>query len=321
LLSTPFSLHRAYHGAVLLDDGRVIVLGGENHRGEAPREIVVVSGPAALMDDYSFSGFDPNAPPKMSFDVLDGRLMNSRAVHDAAVFFGGQIIINDGGTDAEMFLGTEDASGFILTSGMMNNPFPVSNQYIVTTVVPLDEGRAVLLGGQANHNGLLAVQRDAREVEFSPYNLPVVRRNKPLGVRLHDGRVIFLGGKESVVDPESPVVLLDPGVPSLTEIFVDTRTFPQRDFTATLLEDGRVFVAGGASSDVNFQPGSTFTIEQDQGDPNRWFSIPGPELLLPRSNHTASLLPDGRLLVVGGLSARADVTDEEVATSAEIIAF
>ena len=321
LLSTPFSLHRAYHSAVLMENGQVVVLGGGNPLGTAPREILVVTGPPTLMDDYSFSNFDPNAPPSVSFEVLEGRLRNTRAVHNSAVFFGDQIIINDGGTDAEMFLGSEGDSNFILNTGGMTNPFPVSNQFIVTTAVPLDESHAVLLGGEANHNGLLTVGQNAREVEFLPYNLQAIRRNNPRGVRLHDGRVMFLGGKEGVAQPESPVVIIDPAVPMLTEIFVEQRTFPQQGFTATLLEDGRVFVAGGTSTDGSFLPGSTCTLEQDQNDPQRWYSIPGPEMIMPRSNHTTSLLPDGRLLVVGGLSARADVTHEEVATSAEIIAF
>jgi hypothetical protein len=320
LLSTPFSLHRAYHSAVLQENGRVIVLGGGNPLGVAPREILVVTGPGTLMDDYSFSVFDPETPPSMSFDVLEGRLLHTRAVHDTAVFFGDQIIINDGGSTAEMFLGSEEVSGYVGIGGI-DDPFPTSNQFIVTTAVPLDESRAVLLGGEANHNGLLTVRNDSREVDFQPYNLQTIRRNRPLGVRLHDGRVMFLGGKEGVAQPESPVVLVDPAVPMLTEIFVDARAFPQRGFTATLLEDGRVFVAGGTSTDGSFRPGSTFTLEQDHSDPDRWFTIPGPQLILPRSNHTTSLLPDGRLLVVGGLSARADVTHDEVATSAEIVAF
>jgi hypothetical protein len=317
-LQTPASLHRAYHSATLLEDGRVVILGGESPAGVTPREIAVSYEGHRLMQTYSFADFDPHDPPSLSFDLLSQRLLNSRVIHDAARFHGDQIIINDGGTDAEMFLGFEEASGFILAAG---SPFPVSNQFIVTTVVPLDESRGVLLGGEANHNGLLTVRPNTREVEFQPYNLPVVRRNRPLGLRLHDGRVIFLGGKEGMVNPESPVVLVDPAVPSLIEIFVDSRTFPQRGYTATLLEDGRVFVAGGTSTDGNYDPSSTFYLEQDQGNPDRWFAIPGPDLNLPRSNHTASLLPDGRLLVVGGLSARAGVSHEEVAASAEIIAF
>ncbi len=320
-LGTPASLCRAYHSTTLLQDGRVVVLGGESPAGVTPREIVVSYGGSLFMQDYSFADFDPHDPPALSFEPLSQRLMNSRVIHDAARFHGDQIIINDGGTDAEMFLGFEEASGFILTTGGVTDPFPVSNQFVVTTVVPLDESRGVLLGGEANHNGLITVRSSAREVEFQPFNLPVVRRNRPLGLRLHDGRVMFLGGKEGMVNPESPVVLVDPAAPKLIEIFVDERTFPQRGFTATLLGDGRVFVAGGTSTDPNYQPSSTFYLEQDQDDPDRWFAIPGPDLILPRSNHTASLLPDGRLLMVGGLSVRADVTHEEVAASAEIIAF
>jgi hypothetical protein len=132
---------------------------------------------------------------------------------------------------------------------------------------------------------------------------------------------MFLGGKEGVVQPESPVVIVDPDIPSLIQIFIDERTFPQRGFTATLLEDGRVFVVGGRSTDANYVPRSTFYLEQQEDDPTRWWALPGPYLNLPRENHTASLLPDGRLLVIGGLSTSADVSHEEVATSAEIIAF
>src|SRR5207249_3733005 len=66
--------------------------------------------------------------------------------------------------------------------------------------------------------------------------------------------------------------------------------------TATLLEDGRVLVAGGmgaggplASSEL-FDPSS-----------NSW--QPGPAMNAARARHTATLLPDGRVLVAGGEGA------------------
>jgi hypothetical protein len=323
LLSTPASLHRVFHSATLLADGRVIILGGGSPfgMGSAPREILVAGGGGPMMDDYSFHRFDPHNPPSLSFVVLDRRLLHDRKIHDAALFHGDQILVNDGESAAEMFMGLEEASGYVAASGV-SDPFPTLNQSRAVTVVPLDESHGVLLGGDVNHNGLLTVRSGQRGVEFLPYSLPGVRRNKPLGVRLHDGRVMFLGGKgELEVQPESPVLLVDPAVPARVEIFVDERTFPQKGYTATLLDDGRVFVVGGTSTDGNHRPASTFYLEQQRDDPNKWLVFTGPDLLLPRSDHTASLLPDGRLLVVGGLSARADVTFEDVASSAEIIAF
>jgi hypothetical protein len=67
--------------------------------------------------------------------------------------------------------------------------------------------------------------------------------------------------------------------------------------TATLLPDGRVLLAGGCAADgcttSEVEPSSEFYV------PGRGF-VPGPPMVHPRSSHTATLLPDGRVLIVGG---------------------
>ncbi|MBX6721961.1 MAG: hypothetical protein IRY92_01785 [Dactylosporangium sp.] len=67
--------------------------------------------------------------------------------------------------------------------------------------------------------------------------------------------------------------------------------------TATLLPDGRVLLAGGCAVDgcttSEVEPSSEFYV------PGRGF-VPGPPMVHPRSSHTATLLPDGRVLIVGG---------------------
>lgn len=64
--------------------------------------------------------------------------------------------------------------------------------------------------------------------------------------------------------------------------------------TATLLPDGRVFVAGGMNSSTS----TTNTAEIY--DPSTGLWTPIGSMAVPRSRHTATLLHDGRVLITGG---------------------
>ncbi len=70
--------------------------------------------------------------------------------------------------------------------------------------------------------------------------------------------------------------------------------------TATLLPDGRVLVIGGfrPSDDGNIEIASSPTAEI--WDPATSSFGPAGRLITPRDWHTATLLPDGRVLVIGG---------------------
>jgi hypothetical protein len=67
--------------------------------------------------------------------------------------------------------------------------------------------------------------------------------------------------------------------------------------TATLLDDGRVLIAGGCAVDgcgtSEVAPSSEFFV------PGTGF-MPGPDMLHPRAGHNATRLGDGRVLIVGG---------------------
>lgn len=313
-LSTPASLRRGRHSATLLDDGRLALLGGEVTE-EYATDIVMLAEPGPLLHL-----FDPDAdyPGSIVFETLSGALAAPRRVHDAARFHGNQVLINDGENPAGMFLAGEERSDFIQVAGP--DPFPTGGVRQPVTVVPLDAGMAILLGGEADHNGLLTVTQGSRRVEYRPYDLPVAQRNRPAGLALPDGRVMFLGGLAGSM--ESPIIVLDPAVPAISQIEVDRASFPNRGFTADVFPNGWVAVVGGVSVNPQFEPGSTFLLEPTGGVPGGYRVLRGPKLVMPRTDHTTSLLPDGRLLVIGGEAvAGTDVTNDQVALSAEVITF
>lgn len=63
--------------------------------------------------------------------------------------------------------------------------------------------------------------------------------------------------------------------------------------TATLLPDGRVFVAGGFTEGTNFASAEVF-------DPTTETFTPGGNMSVARTGHTATLLSNGKVLIAGG---------------------
>jgi hypothetical protein len=80
------------------------------------------------------------------------------------------------------------------------------------------------------------------------------------------------------------------------------------DFTATLLRDGRVLVVGGYS--LSSVGRSTALSELYDPATGRWTQTGS--LRTPRRNHTATLLPDGTVLVAGGFNSGGWLRSAEV---------
>ena len=147
-----------------------------------------------------------------------------------------------------------------------------------------------------------------------------VRRFAHTATLLADGRVLVVGGENADGTGIADAELYDPVQGAWTPTG-SAMTKGRFGHTATRLDGpacraasdkrpkwcGRVLVTGGSSSKGR---GDIASIELYDPATDTWST--GPPLSFPRQNHTAAALPDGRVLIAGGLHERAAVSSTEV---------
>ncbi|MBW3577862.1 MAG: hypothetical protein KY462_09015 [Actinobacteria bacterium] len=176
-----------------------------------------------------------------------------------------------------------------------------------TSAVSLPDGRVAVVGG-----GLGSVPVPATEI-FDPGS-DAWTRSGDLGqarrghrtVLLDDGRLLAAGGI-SAEGLLASTELWDPATGSW-EPTAGMR-HPRLGHTATVLNDGMVLVTGG-TGDSGAASGGGQTVRPtataEVYDPASETWTPIGDMLVPRFEHTATLLPDGRVLIAGGLGVEGD---------------
>jgi hypothetical protein len=134
---------------------------------------------------------------------------------------------------------------------------------------------------------------------------------------LADGRVLIVGGytdENAVEVPRARTAsaeLYDPATGTFrpTGNMIAARV----NHTATLLPNGRVLIAGGVA--VDYVYGVTNTSDWASAelyDPSTGTFAAAANMTTPRSDHTATLLLDGRVLIVGGDRAATNHSRAEI---------
>jgi len=113
---------------------------------------------------------------------------------------------------------------------------------------------------------------------------------------LANGEVLVAGGGNATILPSAELYNQATGKWTATGSMTTDRT----DHTATLLANGQVLVAGGLSNGSS-AIGTSCTSAAELYNPStgQWTTIGS--MTITRGNHTATLLPNGKVLVAGGI--------------------
>jgi hypothetical protein len=282
--------------AVVLSDGRVLVVGG--NIGQiydpatwtfAPVEGLPSPGPAVLLDDgrVLLSSMNEIALYDLATgtsEVIENPFNVGVAVvrlADGRVLLLGTDPAGEGpGTAATFDPGTDTLTA--------TGPTIAQRQSDVI-LVPLGDGRVLVVGGSAD--GRSAELYDPGTDTFSATGSMNSQRGGFTATRLADGRVLVVGGG-SETETLASAEIYDPARGTFT--LTGSMEMPRFWHTAALLPDGRVLVVGGSPGGVRVDVG-TFT---EIYDPQTGQFTPGPVTTQPRVAATAVSFPQG-VLVLG----------------------
>jgi WD40 repeat protein len=280
------SVARSGHAATLLPNGKVLITGGDDSGGNALASAEV---------------FDPSTGTFSS----TGNMNTARAGHIAILRSDGKILVA-GGSDSSPAELYDSASG---TFANIGNPVEFDRE---STQTPLANGKILVAGGV---HGIAALQSanllDPGTTAFTPTGNMSSTRAQHTATILADGRVMIVGGwnghapdasddppwdplNADIYDPSSGSFSPPAGRMSITRI----------GHTATRLASGSVLVAGGIPSMPNLHDPPGYPPSTELFDPNSGnFSATG-GLIIERSGHTATLLNDGEVVVIGGFDIK-----------------
>lgn len=253
------------------------------------RSIVLFS--CLALAPHSFAGFTNTSP-----------MTTPRVLHTATLLPNGKVLVAGGAITNRPFLPTATAELYNRSSGTWTATPPMSAARINHTATLLPDGNVLVTGGRGDKNALSSTElynpttgtwRNAASM-----NAP---RNLATATLLPNGKVLVIGG-----DSGGTIELYNPATDTWTP--AGAMKSPRQGHTTTLLSDGRVFVVGGFAGMGMVQFNG---VELFYNPSNGVWSAAGP-LNYGRRGYTATFLPDGKVLVVGGGQPRPSLATAEL---------
>lgn len=267
-----------YHTATTLPDGKVLIVGG-------PDQDVTAELYVPLTGTFS----------------LTGSLTKARGQHTATLLPSGKVLIAGGNLGPESikypFFASEiydPDSGEFSVSGLPVYWLTVSKH----TATLLSDGKVLIVGGyDMSRFGATAScwLYDPQYDTLTGTGKLIEARFSHTATLLPDGNVLIAGGEyidgSNATKYIATAEIYNPktGTFSLTSNMSQARGLA----SATLLTDGRVFIAGGRDE-------YTATATAEYYNPTMGVFTDAGNMRSARSAHSATLLPDGSVLLAGG---------------------
>jgi hypothetical protein len=276
----------SYTSAVPLLDGRVLFTGAP-----APDDASgTMSLPNAALYDPATGKFTPTGPMLAAMAGASA----TRLIDGRVLFAGGFSSLEVGSPEgsAELF---DPATGKFSPTGPM-----VTHRYQHSATL-LADGDVLIVGGVGDLSNALdsAELFDPGTGTFRATGRMTKARIEPTVTTLQDGRVLVAGGA-SAGDPVpmSSAEIYDP----LAGTFAATGSMTTERWhqTATLLPNGRVLMAGGITVGGFLPSGIQVVPPAELYNPASGKFVATGWMTIDRVDHTATLLPNGKVLVVGG---------------------
>jgi len=285
-LTATMTAARAGHTATLLPNGRVLITGGYNN----------LPGPADL---NTAELYDPVAN---AFTALTATMTTARADHTATLLPNGQVLLTGG----------ENASNTIINTAELYDP--VANTFTALTATMttargahtatlLPNGQVLLTGGLGNTSFTPVSTAEVYDPVANTFTALTATMTTARGAHtatlLPNGQVLITGGYTGQTQPALNTAEVYEALPpsvnaftALTATLTTARAFP----TSTLLPDGQVLLTGGVTSG-----GSPPLNTAELYDPvASTFTALTATMTSVRDQHTATLLPNGKVLIAGG---------------------
>jgi N-acetylneuraminic acid mutarotase len=269
---------RESHTAIRLQDGKVLVTGGNDLTGTA-----LVS--SELYD------------PASGTWTATGSLGTAR-VTDAVLLADGRVLVAGGSNPGTTGNTNAIASTEIYdpATGTWSAAAPLAAARSGRTLTLLGNGMVLVAGGASGpftSPTLVAGAElfDPAAGTWSAAGSLATPRGFHRSVLLGNGRVVVIGGTNLTTTVFSRTELFNPSPPAWT--LAGDLVVPRSSHSASVLPNGKVLVVGGSGTGLPVNSSELF-------DPvaNTWSS--GPAMTQARLNHTAVVLANGKVLVMGG---------------------
>lgn len=251
-----------------------------------------------------------------------------RVAHTATLLTSGDILLAGGVDQGGATLGTAE----IFAASRGNVIIPTGGIGVAVashTATLMANGCVLVAGGNAAANDGVAPVPQASGRIYNPQtgawtgfagSMATARFNHTATL-LNDGRVLLCGGQNTNTDAVGNAISsCEFYTPTSCELgsFSAAPSLLQARYnhTATLLKDGRVWFTGGRNPLITATGGYLVTTERFDPVSNAFQSAS--PMIEARAQHTATLMGDGKALVVGGYNFRDVRANKGITESAEI---